>query len=89
MRRAKLVRFYNLSDEEVGRMPPERVDKYWRAITILEARETLIQLGVVRYPMLKKEARAKYENELYKKAFPENKRYTTFAGLQQDLKLRG
>lgn len=70
-------------------MEAERVDKYWRAITAIEAREALLQLKIAEYPDLKSGAKEKLRRRLLKDAYPNQKSYTTFEDLQQRLTTRG
>lgn len=49
---------------------------YWEAITILEAQESLLNMNVAAYPMMKKDEAKKYHRQMFDKAFPKNKERT-------------
>lgn len=51
-------------------LPNALIEEYWQAITIIEARSSLVALTESDYPNLKQGNRDKIHRELYKKAYP-------------------
>jgi hypothetical protein len=48
----------------------DRMDAYWRSITIIEAQQTLIALKICDFPHMKKSDRQKWHRQLHKQAYP-------------------
>ena len=67
-------------------------NRLWEAITIIEAREMILQMTIADWPNLKKQARLRKIRELHKMAFPatynREKKYITPEQLQRRL-MRG
>lgn len=68
-----MIRFYGMSKSEVESMTLDEFSMYWEAITILEAQESLLNMNVAAYPMMKKEEAKKFHKDVFIKAFPGNK----------------
>lgn len=84
--RARLVRYYGFSDLEISNMPADRVDRYWLAIDVLEARETLLKLKISDYRIMKKHARERFVSEMQRQAFSlGRKNYTSAREVQEAL----
>ena len=66
-------------------MEAQRVNQYWHALNILEAREGLQQLEIFSYPHLKPEGQRKLEAKLKKAAYPAQG-YISVEELQERLK---
>lgn len=62
-------------------MDARDAENYWRAITVIEAREGLLSLEASMAPHLKPEVQRKIQERLSKQAFPA-KRYIDKAQLQ-------
>lgn len=60
----------------------EAFEMYWQAITILEARESLVDMTISDHPYLSKDKRSKLHRDMHKQAFPvvhdPNKDYSTY-----------
>lgn len=67
-----MIRFYGLSKVEVDSLTVDEFTALWEAITILEAQETLLNMNIAAYPMLKKEDAKKFHRSIYEKAYPRN-----------------
>ena len=50
-------------------MDGEQLDGYWRAITVIEAQQTLQAMRIADYPYQKKEERLKFHKEMTKAAY--------------------
>ena len=68
MFKASLARFYGWSDAEISTMPHKRAIKYYKAISIIEARETLLNMNTVLYPKMKNGK--DYFRKIKKEAYP-------------------
>lgn len=51
-------------------MPYRDAVRYWKAITVLDARERLVEITVSTYPHSKQNSRNKVHKELEKRAYP-------------------
>jgi hypothetical protein len=75
--RAKLVRFYKFSHDEIVSMPYKNAMEYYKAIEILESQELLKDLKAHDWAhRLKDDDRRKMHRGLVKKAWPNMKRKT-------------
>lgn len=52
-------------------MSAEAEEMMWKAITVIEAQETLIGFQVSAYPQMKKSAQEQLHKSLHRMAFPE------------------
>jgi len=68
--KASLARFYGWNDRDISSMPYKRAVMYWRAINILEGRESLVKLNISDYPKMKNDGRKKLFRSLRKEAYP-------------------
>lgn len=55
-------------------MDADRVEMLWKSITILEARECLVQKRIVTAPHLTEEAQKELHRYFYKLAYPSEKK---------------
>lgn len=53
-------------------MTPQRVKYYVQAMERLKARERLVAMDALQYPMMMQKEKNKKHREVYKKAYPEN-----------------
>jgi len=75
--RARLVRFYGFSNDEVKSMDGSEAFQYWQAITPLEAGETLLSLQLFKFEHMKKGHRRKFESRLHRDCQIKSKQLTT------------
>jgi hypothetical protein len=73
---ARLMQFYGSSYHDTINLPAHIVDKLWKAITVIEARDTLRLLKVADWPNLKSSDREKYFSEIKKQALISKNRRT-------------
>lgn len=62
--------FYSVPFSFIEELDVESFQKYWDAITIIEAQEMLNQITVADWPHMKKGSREKLHKGLYRKAYP-------------------
>ena len=65
------------------------VDQYWKAITVLEAQDMLINLQVQSYAWMKKPNQDKLHKETYKKAYPTHLREDKILSSEEVARLLG
>jgi hypothetical protein len=63
-------------------MDARHAEMYWRAMTVIEAREALLQMEITSVPHMNKDSARKTESRLKKAAFPK-KQYMDPAHLKQ------
>lgn len=68
-----MCRFYGWTDEYVESLPIETFMEYWQAITVIEARQRLVDLNIMMMPHVDDKTRSKYYKELEKQAYPVRK----------------
>lgn len=66
---AKLVRFYGFSDAEVSVMSLQRVMMYWKAIDMLEAQETILNIKVSSFSNMDEKGQKELNQTLEKQAY--------------------
>ena len=71
-------------------MPYKIAEAYYEAITVIEARDRLVDLNIADYPRMKKEGRKKFHKALDKMAYPiSNKKQLTAQDLKRKLNSGG
>ncbi|HNC40335.1 MAG TPA: hypothetical protein PK522_00975 [Nitrosomonas sp.] len=68
-----MCRFYGWSDDYVESLDIRTFIDYWNAVTVIEARERLVDLNVAMIPHAEDKDRKKFYKELEKKAYPVRK----------------
>ena len=68
-----MCRFYGWSDDYVESLDVNTFYDYWNAVTVIEARERLVDLNVAMMPHVDQKARDKFYNGLEKQAYPVKK----------------
>jgi len=51
-------------------MEVDTVDSYWRAITVIEAQDLLLQMRIADWPNMKKHDRSKFHRSIHRSAYP-------------------
>lgn len=70
------MRFYGMSLQHYRALTARDAEGLWQAITVIEAREQLVQYKAADWPSLKKTERSKQHKELHRNAFPASLRNT-------------
>lgn len=70
-KRSKLKKYYSFSEEELDTLSAERINGYWKAVTVIEAQDALLQLRISAYPHQKAANQKRFFDFLYKKAYPQ------------------
>lgn len=68
-----MCRFYGWTDDYVESLSIHTFIEYWQAITVIEARNTLINFNVSMMPHVDDKTRSKFYKELEKQAYPVRK----------------
>ena len=67
---AKLAHFYGWTPDIIDNIDEDTAYKYWEAITVIEAQDTMIQMRIADYPMMKTHQRRDFHRSMVKKAYP-------------------
>ena len=51
-------------------MPAHKINSYWKAITVIEAQDTLLKLRIAVYPKQKPGEQKKFFDRIYRQAYP-------------------
>lgn len=68
--RAELGRFYGWSLEYIDELSYSDVLEFYEAVTVLQARDRLIDMNIMDYPRMKQESRRKFHRQIDKLANP-------------------
>ena len=69
-----MARFYGWSDSELEGMDAHTFREYLDSISILEGRESLLQMSIADYPRQSQENRDNFHRYIYIEAFPDRKK---------------
>lgn len=65
-----MARFYGWTPDQIGALTVEDYEAYWRCITVLEAREVLVQLRVQDWSNMKDSDRKSFHGKIKTDAYP-------------------
>jgi hypothetical protein len=65
-----MCRFYGWTDDYVESLSIQTFLEYWHAISVIEAREKLVELNISMMPNVDDKTRSKFYKELEKQAYP-------------------
>jgi len=66
-----MARFYGWTPADIDSLDIDTADRYWRAITVIEAQDILLQLRIADWPYLKKNPRSSFHRQMHKLAYPD------------------
>lgn len=74
MLKARVAHFYGWTDDYIMDLEYDTVMEYYKAITIIDASDRLVDLTVADYPNSKNKSRQKIHKNMYKLANPKHLR---------------
>lgn len=63
-----------MSEVDLESLDTDKADRYWRAITVIEAQSVLVQLKVASYPYMSKDDQGSLFREIHAQAYPNQKK---------------